>query len=484
MQKVKTVKKLRIKKSVLYKSLFWLFLILSLLFLGMFIRLNILPFLYLGGLILILVLINLADLYLLGHQKTRKFGVLYSLFFVFIFGVGICYQSVTFNFLHNLSFLNIETQTYYLITLKDSTYHSLEDLNSKTLAFVNTKGVMKVQTTLDKEINYHKKEKDNSSSLITSLLANDVDAILMEENEVFLYQEMEHDFNENTKVLKSFSVDFVKEDIKKEVEINKIPFNIYITGIDTYGNLNKVSRSDVNIIATVNPNTHKILLTAIPRDYYVQLHGTTGLKDKLTHAGLKGIDMSIQTIEDLLSNSINYYVKINFTSFTKIIDAIGGIDIEVPFAFSANYQEEDGSYVYYDFQEGMQHLNGEEALAYSRERYNLREGDVGRAKHQQQVIEAMVKQCLSAKILTNYASIIGAIEGNFATNLELANITSFIQKQIKEMPTWTIEKQVLTGIDSSELTYTFPKGYGYVMLPSEDSVNEAIKKINDVMEKS
>ena len=475
---MKTKKRLKLKKNVIYKSLFLAVLILTISFYVMFIKLNILPFIYLMLMFIILVIINLGIYFCLGHNKFRKLGVFSSFVLLLLFGIGLSYQSLTLSFLHKLSFLDIETKTINIITLNNGNYNDIKDLSNKNMALVSDESTIKVESLLNKEIKFSKKELEDTSSLITALLGNEVDAIMISDEEAKLYQEMQKEFKEDTKVLKTYQVDIKSQN--KKVKVTEEPFNIYITGIDTYGSINKVSRSDVNIVATINPKTNQILLTSIPRDYYVKLHNTTGLKDKLTHAGLKGIDMSIKTIEDLLDEEINYYLKINFTSLVKIIDAIDGIDIDVPFDFSADYQEEDGEFIYYEFTKGMMHLDGKESLAYSRERYNLREGDIGRAKHQQQVIEAMVNKLTSSKVLTNYASLLGSIEGNFATNISMNEITSLVKKQIKEMPNWTIEKQVLTGSDSSELTYTFPKGYGYVMIPDEESVENAKNKINEI----
>ena len=477
---MKTKKRLRLKKKVIYKSLFFLVLILTISFFIMFIRLNILPFLYLMLVFLLLASFNLGIYYCLGHQKYRKLGTILSIILIVVLSIGLNYQSITLNFLHHLSFLNLETKNINIITLKKENYNEVKDLGNKSLALVNDESTNKVENILNKEIKYSKKELDNSALLVDALLDNEVDAILMEDEELKIYQEMKEEFKNEIKVLKTYTIDIVKNDNEKKAKVTKEPFNIYITGIDTYGAINKVSRSDVNIVASINPKTHQILLTSIPRDYYVQLHNTTGLKDKLTHSGLKGIDMSIKTIEDLLEEDINYYLKINFTSLVKIIDALDGIDIDVPFSFHANYQEEDGSFVYYEFNEGLNHLDGKQALAYSRERYDLREGDIGRAKHQQQVIEAMINKLTTSKLLTNYPSLIGSIDQEFATDLSLNDITSLIQMQLKDMPSWTIEKQVLIGTDSDELTYTFPKSYGYVMIPDEESVNDAKNKINEI----
>ena len=301
----------------------------------------------------------------------------------------------------------------------------------------------------------------------------------MEQSEEELYNEMQKDFKENHKVLKTISVEVQKKDFSKDVSITKEPFSVYITGVDTYDEISSVARSDVNMVVTVNPLTHKILLTSIPRDYYVPIYNDkSGLNDKLTHAGLQGVETSIKTIENLLEMDINYYAKFNFTSLIQIVDAIDGIEVDSPFAFTADYKEE--THVYYEFQKGINKLDGKQALAYVRERYGLREGDVARAKHQQQVVSAIVNKLSTSTILTKYGELIGSMEGNFVTNIDIDSITSFVKMQLDKMPSWTIESQVLKGSDASMKTASMPNLYSSVMVPLEDSVKEAIKKIDEI----
>lgn len=478
-------KKRKLKKSVIFKSFSLLTFFVSILFFIMFLRLQLFPISYLLFFGFFLLLLNGILYFFLSRKnyKMRMIGTFFSFFFLLFLGIGLRFQTVTLQFLHNISFLNIQTENFNVITLKNQNYQSLKDLDHRKIGFVtNRDSIERAEEHLKQKITFSKTESRDTQTLVEQLLDHKVDAILMEQEEKNLYAELEKEFKESIQVLDTIAIDTVKQQENQDVQITKEPFNIYITGIDTYGKIGNVSRSDVNIVVTVNPNTHRILLTSIPRDYYVSLHGLNGEKDKLTHTGLHGIDFTVQTIEDLLEEDIQYYVKVNFTSLVKIVDSIGGIDVDIPFDFTANYQEEDGTFIYYEFQKGIHHFDGKQALAYSRERYSLREGDVGRARHQQQVIRAILKQLLSPAILNNYATLLGAIEGNFVTNFGFSDITKFVQKQIQELPSWSVETMVLTGTDSEELTYTFPKAYSYVMLPDEDKVLEAVQKINEIMQ--
>ena len=197
------------------------------------------------------------------------------------------------------------------------------------------------------------------------------------------------------------------------ITISKDSFALYISGIDQWGSVSTVrGRSDVNIVAIVNPKIHKVLLINTPRDYYVQLHGKTGLKDKLTHAGVYGIDMSLNTLEDLYDINIDYYLRVNFDTLVKLVDVIGGIEVYSDKTFISSHQRD------WKIKEGMNKMDGKQALAYSRERYAYKEGDRHRGKNQQDVITAIIKKASSSKvILTKYNSILDTLEGSFQTNI-------------------------------------------------------------------
>ena len=474
-------KKLKLKKSVIFKSLAIIIAIMSIYVFIMFLKLNVLPFMYLLFLFLILFAIDIG-LYLLMSKKKPVFrivGTICTIFLFVLYFVGIEFQTVTLNFLHQFAFLNIQTEHYQVIVKNTSEMASLNDLDNKSIAYVkNREGASKAYKQLEKE-NVKKEEVDGVGALVRSFLQDEIDVILLESSEEELYNEMSQEFKENHKVLETVSVEVQKNDFSKDVAITKQPFSVYVTGVDTYDAISSVARSDVNMVITVNPVTHKILLTSIPRDYYVPIAGSTSdLNDKLTHAGLEGVDVSIKTIENLLDMDINYYIKFNFTSLIQIVDALGGIDVDSPFAFTADYEED--THIYYEFQKGMNHLNGKQALAYVRERYGLREGDVARARHQQQVVEAVVNKLTTTTILTKYGALLGSMEGNFTTNFDFDSITGFVKMQLKDMPSWSVETQVLTGADASRKTASMPDLYSSVMIPDEEQLENAKGKIDEI----
>ena len=474
-------KKLKLKKSVIFKSLAIIISIMSIYIFIMFLKLNVLPFLYLLLLFLFLLAIDIGLYLLLSKKKPifRIIGTICTIFFFVLYFVGIEFQTVTLDFLHQFAFLNIQTEHYQVIVKNTSEMASLNDLDNKSIAYVkNREGASKAYKQLEKE-NVKKEEVDGVGALVRSFLQDEIDVILLESSEEELYNEMSQEFKENHKVLETVSVEVQKNDFSKDVAITKQPFSVYVTGVDTYDAISSVARSDVNMVITVNPVTHKILLTSIPRDYYVPIAGSSSeLNDKLTHAGLEGVDVSIKTIENLLDMDINYYIKFNFTSLIQIVDALGGIDVDSPFAFTADYEED--THIYYEFQKGMNHLNGKQALAYVRERYGLREGDVARAKHQQQVVEAVVNKLTTTTILTKYGELLGSMEGNFTTNFDFDSITGFVKMQLNDMPSWSVETQVLTGADASRKTASMPDLYSSVMIPDEEQLENAKGKIDEI----
>lgn len=246
------------------------------------------------------------------------------------------------------------------------------------------------------------------------------------------------------------------------------PFVVYISGIDTYGEVSTTSRSDVNILAVVNPQTKKILLVNTPRDYYVQLHGITGPKDKLTHAGIYGIDMSKNTMQDLYNTKIDYTVRINFTSLLNIVDALGGIEVQSDQAFSA-----DG----YNFNVGSNMLNSQQALAFSRERHSFADGDRQRGKDQQRVIEAIITKASQPNILLHYQSVLSALSNSFQTNASKQEISTIIRQQLDSAGKWQTQSISVDGTGASRATYSMGAQQLYVMIPDQATVDSAISMI-------
>ncbi len=261
----------------------------------------------------------------------------------------------------------------------------------------------------------------------------------------------------------------------KPVDVKQEPFLLYLSGSDSREGLTEKTRSDVNIVIAINPETHKMLMVSIPRDAYVQLHGTTGPKDKLTHAGTYGIDMSRQTIEDLLGVEINYTAKTTFETVEKLVDIVGGIDINSDANFMA-YTDKDCV-----FSKGVQHVDGKCALAFSRERKSYSRGDRHRGENQEQVIELLFEKMLEPENLKNYTGILSAIEGTFATNLSYDEITNFAKQQLAEMAEWEVESYNLDGTGAYAETYSMGSQPLYVMELDEKTIETAKEKITEII---
>ena len=271
---------------------------------------------------------------------------------------------------------------------------------------------------------------------------------------------------------------YVKK-ITKKVSGPKInkgdSFNIYVSGIDTYGPINEVSRSDVNIILTVNTKTKKVLITTTPRDSYVPIAlGGNDQKDKLTHAGLYGVDASIKTLENLYNIDLNYYVRLNFTSFLKLIDYLGGVDVDNDKAFTAKH---NGQY----YAAGRIHLNANQALGFVRERYALSDGDRDRGRNQQKVITAIIRKLTSAEALTNFNDILQAIQDSIQTNMPFVTMMNLVNSQLETGGLYSVESTDLTGVGSMDLpSYAMPNSKLYMMEVDENklqSIKDAMKAI-------
>lgn len=418
--------------------------------------------------------------FLLVRNKKRAISSIICVLLSLGFLIGIIYEANTLLFLHRLAKEKYKTVVYEVVTLKSNSYKKLEDLKDETIGILNTTSEENNLAVkfLEAKLSYESEKAEDYSVLEEKLLKDEVKAILIEQSSNEIAKEENEEYKNNTEVIYTFEIQVEVQDIAKKVDVTKESFNIYISGIDTYGSINSVSRSDVNIIATVNPNTHEIRLTSIPRDYYVGLHSKDGYKDKLTHAGIYGVEESVETLQDLLNIDINYYVKVNFTSVIDIVDTIGPIVINSKYSFTTGVYDEHT--VPYSYAVGKNTLNGKEALAFARERKAFKGGDRVRNENQQIIIEAIMNKVLSPSILVNYNSLLKTLSNAFVTNMTEEEITTFIKKQLDSNADWKVSKYVLQGTDSYEYTYSYKSAKSYVMLPDSASVNEAISGIDEV----
>lgn len=283
-------------------------------------------------------------------------------------------------------------------------------------------------------------------------------------------------YQSNLKTIYSYKI---KTSIKDEAKAHDSNvFNIYISGIDTYGSISTVSRSDVNLILTVNMNTHKILMTETPRDAYVKIpDGGADQYDKLTHAGIYGVETSEKTLENLYGITIDYYARLNFDSFLKLIDALGGVTVYNSQAFTSLHGN-------YDFPVGNVTLDSDKALGFVRERYSLEHGDYDRGNNQMKVIQAILNKMTSLKSVSNYSTIISNVQDSIQTDMKLDTVMKLVNGQLDSGKKFTITSQEVTGTGSTgELTsYAMPTASLYMIQLDDASVASASQAIKDVME--
>lgn len=461
-----------------FKLIAFAYVVITIIFYIAILKLNLLP----GWVITIFTIAEIVFtlamvIGLVKRHKTYKLTIISLIIILFVSGIYIYvtnYALATISFLGDVFQETKETDEYYLIVRKDSSYAKIEDIENKNIHFFQVADDVKSELT--KKVRVTLVNQENLLDLGNKLIDKNVDVILTSATQYSMLGDEIKNFKESTKILYTIkheiqtSTKTAEKGSKYSVKSGK--FNVYISGIDTSGSISNVARSDANILMTVNTDTHEALLTSIPRDYYVTLH-SYGAKDKLTHSGIYGVNETVKTAEDLLDTDINYYVRVNFTTVIKLVDKLGGIDVYSDYNFSRNG---------YNFKKGYNHINGDAALVFSRERYSFAGGDNQRVKNQQHVIEAVMKKVLnSTTLLTKYTDILDSLKGSFQTNIAQDDISSLVKDQINNMSSWTIKSNSLTGTGASSSTYSMGSTKLYVMVPNSTSVTSAKEKIDEVL---
>lgn len=458
---------------------------------ALMIVLDLLGMIPLKYLILIAVLLFFFWCITLNSQVARRkkgtLGKVFSLLLTFCLFIGSYYVAEANDMISRITGGNYKVDKMIVAVRADDPAETLEDAADYTFGVQFSKGsdnmqaaVSDIQKQIGSEI--QTTECDSVQTQAQQLLDGKVDAIIYNGAYASLMEENVTDFSKKIKILYTFDIrvqlDFGNSGATDD-SITKEPFTIYISGIDTYGEVSETSRSDVNLIAVVNPKTYQILLVTTPRDYYVPIPGISGgQKDKLTHAGIYGIDASMRTLGQLYETDINYYARLNFTSLIDIVDTLGGVDVYSELAFQTG--KESGCIV--DVQEGWNHLNGEQALAFSRERHALADGDNQRGKNQQAVLTAMLRKCLSPTMLLKAGTIMNQVSSEVETNLSQAQINSLIKYQLNKNATWTIQSVAATGTNDKGYCYSSGDTPLFIMDPDEDVVQKIIDLANVVEE--
>jgi len=442
---------------------------------------NFLSFRFLNIIITIGLLVVLAiSIFLQKAKKSTLVTTIILVVFSLISLVGV------FGFKQMIDITNRMNQTaafseveMSVVVPKDS---DIKDVNQLTTVQAPTKvdknNVDTLMSALKKDKKVDVKVDDVASyqEAYDNLKSGKSKAMVLSGSYASLLESVDSNYASNLKTIYTYKIKKKNNNSAKQVD-SKV-FNIYISGIDTYGSISTVSRSDVNIIMTVNMNTHKILLTTTPRDAYVKIpDGGADQYDKLTHAGIYGVETSEKTLENLYGIKIDYYARINFTSFLKLIDQLGGVTVHNDQAFTSLHGK-------FDFPVGDIQMNSEQALGFVRERYSLDGGDNDRGKNQEKVISAIVNKLASLNSVSNFTSIVNNLQDSVQTNMSLDTINALANTQLDSGSKFTVASQAVTGTGSTgQLTsYAMPNSSLYMMKLDDSSVESASQAIKNLME--
>lgn len=457
-------------------------LILSIILMVIMINNGLIPMKYIIVLgIILAVMFGLTFGLQFAKYKLNIVGIIISILVSIgsIIGIGVLLNVQ--RFMKEVGGAEYKTDNMVVVVRVDDTAKTLEDATDYRFG---------VQTSQDQENNElmlkDMKDKFNRELKVVeydtiieegqALLEGKIDAAVYNEAFTGILNEVSEGYSDKVRILYQYGIE-TKVEIPQETEETKNveePFNVYISGIDVSGPVTTTSRSDVNIIMTVNPNTKKILLTTTPRDYYVQIPEVSGeAKDKLTHAGIYGVDASMRTLGSLYDIDIRYYARVNFTSLITIVDALGGVDVNSEYEFEA---------AGYGFKKGINHLDGASALAFSRERYSFSAGDNQRGKNQEAVLTAILNKAMSPAILKNASDILAKVSSSVETNMTDKEMAKFINMQLADNAAWTIESVAASGSGDMLPCYSSGSQPLYVMHPNLDVVKEISNRMRGILE--
>ena len=450
---------------------------------GLLAMTKMIPTIYMLIIGIVLAVIAAIIWLLVWHTRyTGRFigGTVLAVIMIAILAFGGFYINKTRSAISNISGETTEVTQMAVYVKSDDAADSVEATAGYTYGILssldreNTDGaVAHLNSQFGTEV--QTKEYAGLTELADGILNGEVNAMLLNSGYLSVYEDMDGytDFSTKIKEVGTVEVESTIQSAEESTPVEPITtanggkvYTIYLSGIDTRGEMTAKSRSDVNIIATVNTDTHEILLVSTPRDYFVPLSISGGAPDKLTHAGIYGIDVCMDTLGMLYDIDINYYFRINFGGFVKVIDALGGITV------NSDYDFDSKNILGYHFNKGENYVNGEQALIFARERYAFQEGDRQRGKNQMEVIRGVVKKALSPEILTSYSSILSSLDGCFGTNITYEEIAQILQQQLTNGGDWTIISYSVNGTGATEKPYSMSQK-AYVMVPDYNTVDKA-----------
>lgn len=454
------------------------------------IRLNVLPSKFLFPLTIGVVVLDAIFVLLLVYFSKNLVSKIICVVLTLLVCAASCfggyYISKTQSVLSNITNVAKHAKNTVSVIVKESSdiqnKSQLNDVSVGTLR-LNEQGSKKALKELSKDgIVLNQMEYDSLSALLEAFYNGQVDSIIINESSRAQILDMENyaNFDSNTRIVYQTSYKIKNNDLASSVDnITTKPFNILISGSDTRGGFDKNGRSDVIMVATVNPKSHTILLTSIPRDFYVTTACDEGdgcmqgALDKITHTGIHGTNTTKRTVEKLLGIEINYTFKVGFDTVTELVDVLGGVDVYVEPGYATTTSS-------FSVHEGLNHLNGQQALAYARERYSYEEGDRQRTKNQQQVLMGIVREATKPSVITNYAAIMDTMANTFSTTMSNDEITALIKYQLNNNPTWNMEQYMVDGTGDTLMCAELGDA-AYVMIPDQSTVKLAKDKISAVL---
>lgn len=466
-------------------------LILSIVLAVLLLMIDVLPVKYYVALAFVLVLMFVLCFMLQYTRGAHWVGKILSVILCVLLVVGNGFVMKAKGTLDAVT----HTQTYLtdkivVAVLADDPAESMEDAKDYKFGIISGLDRTKVDSVID-GINEKLKddldvtEYNSYSDVVEDLYSGKIEAMMYNQALDELIEENNPGFTEKVRIIDNFEIktEIMMGDIP-DLPITKEPFILYLSGVDAYGSLDQTCRSDVNMLACVNPVTKQVLLVSVPRDSYVQIPGiTNGEYDKLTHAGMYGVQYSMAALEDVFDVDIDYYVRINFTALIDMVDALGGVNVNSQYAFSTYYKQYDeatDTWSYYEYNKGLNHLDGVHALAFARERMNLVGGDYQRSANQQSVIKALVEKLKSPAVLTGYADLLSSLEGTMDTSLSSTQIASLVKMQLNDGAEWNIISSNVYGLSSSEYCASYAGSPLSVEILDDDSI-EAVQEVIDAL---
>ena len=426
------------------------------------VELNLIPVVWVGLILLLLLCLGFFLLF-----KHKILGNILLVLIICVSSFGGYYIHKTNVALERVAMPSTSEAKFMVVSLKDN--ESIQKLGVSSIGNVKLQNV--ALTKMNKE--YEIEEYDSYYTLGAALYDGSVDAILVSDISYELMLEIHSISRDNTQIPKEFTLEVDATLPSNPVDVTTEPFTVYISGHDLQGYSTAFSHSDVNLLVTINPSTHQILMLGIPRDSYIPQTEANNQKDKLTHTGLYGPKCIIDSVSNFFEVPINYYVEVNFNSLINIVDALGGITVYSPFDFVSLHGDDH-------FKVGYNEMNGKQALGFCRERYSFEDGDKERSRNQMRVLHAIIDKAMSPAIIQNYPELMKTLSDSFKSNMNQKEMTSFIRSQIKVLKDWDIQQIQIggTGIMTESPALGFEV---YMMDPDMDTVHSATTLIKRVL---